>query len=436
MIIWRIKRTLLVLAFPILLILTGCLQTGRPTAEQNTRAEQTLAIDVPTLAQAIVLPTETNTPFPTATTPPTFTPIPPTNTPSPTPFVFNQSTPLPTGAAVDPASIRATSTPAQIVVTADPQLELEKIEWRPPPMPVPLAIHPDDHYWLARPIPSGKRNYDLPWFPYGNDVLIPQYAPYRVHHGVDFPNPPGTTVLAAGDGTVVWAGPLPSPQSGINYYGNTIIIQHDWQWEGNDVFTLYAHTLEMFVAQGDKVRQGQLLAGVGQSGQVSGNHLHFEVRVGTNNYWSSRNPSLWMAPFEGWGTLAGRFVDRQGNMIPNARITVFPLNTTFDTEIRRQRTYMDERLVPDEVWNENFVINDLPAGSYEIQIRIEAEPGLEQRYTDQVEVLPGRTNFLLVQADFVYVAPIPTPAITGTIGITGTFGITETVPITGSIDGE
>jgi murein DD-endopeptidase MepM/ murein hydrolase activator NlpD len=426
-IIWRIKRILLVLAFPLLTALAGCFQA----AEQQPSPGLSPALEVPTLAQAIVLPTETNTPVVTDTPTPTFTPIPPSKTPFPTPF--NLLTPLATGEAVDPSSIRATSTPPQSAATANPELELEKVEWRPPPMQVPLAIHPDDHYWLARPIPSGKRNYDLPWFPYGNDVLIPQFAPYRIHHGVDFPNPPGTTVLAAGNGTVVWAGPRPSPRNGINYYGNTIIIQHDWQWEGKDVFTLYAHTLEMFVTVGENVRQGQLLAGVGQSGQVSGSHLHFEVRVGENQYWSSQNPSLWMAPYEGWGTLAGRFVDRQGIMIPNAKITVFPLNTTFDTEIRNQRTYMDQNLQPDEVWNENFVVNDLPAGRYEVLVLIESEPGLEQKYVEQIEVLPGRTNFLLVQADFIYVAPTPTPVITSTVGISETIGITSTVPITDTV---
>ena len=341
--------------------------------------------------------------------------------------VINLPTPLATGEAINPALIQATATRPQTVEDAQVERELNEVEWRPPPMPVPLAIHPDDHYWLARPIPSGSRNYDLPWFPYGNDVLIPEFAPYRVHHGVDFPNPPGTPVLAAGDGEVVWAGPRPSPRNGINYYGNTIIIKHDWQWLGKDDYTLYAHTLEMFVKPGDKVQQGQLLAGVGGSGQVSGTHLHFEVRVGENLYWSSRNPSLWMAPYEGWGTLAGRFVDRQGVKIPNARITVFPLNTTFESSIRRQRTYMDPRLVSDEVWNENFVVNDLPAGTYEVQIRGEVEDGLEQRYVEQIEVLPGRTNFLLVQADYIYVEPTRTPEITQTFTITGTETITGTV---------
>jgi murein DD-endopeptidase MepM/ murein hydrolase activator NlpD len=87
-------------------------------------------------------------------------------------------------------------------------------EWRPPPFEVPLSLHPDDHYWLIRPIPSGRRNYDLEWYPYGNDVLLPQLPPYRVHHGLDFPNEPGTPILAASSGTVFTPGRCPARAMG------------------------------------------------------------------------------------------------------------------------------------------------------------------------------------------------------------------------------
>ena len=85
-------------------------------------------------------------------------------------------------------------------------------------------------------------------------------------------------------GTIVHAGQLTSPRNGISYYGNTVVILHDWQWREQEVYTLYAHTLELFVQVGDRVDQGQLIAGVGSSGEVSGPHLHFEVRIGGNNY--------------------------------------------------------------------------------------------------------------------------------------------------------
>jgi murein DD-endopeptidase MepM/ murein hydrolase activator NlpD len=284
-------------------------------------------------------------------------------------------------------------------------------EWRPPPYAVPLSLHPDDHYWLIRPIPSNRRNYDLEWYPYGNDVLLPELAPYRIHHGLDFPNERGTPVLAAGSGTVIHAGSLPSPRDGVNYYGNTVIIQHDWQWLGQDVYTLYAHTLELFVTVGDYVEQGQLIAGVGSSGEVSGPHLHLEVRVGRNIYGDTRNPALWLAPYEGWGTLAGRVVDRRGRMIPGATITLEPVNV--DTPARVQRTY-DFSVRSDEMWLENFVVADLPAGRYTLFVNIN-----DILYRHHVEIFPGRTTFDITGAEFEFV-PTSTPEPTGTAEATPT----------------
>jgi len=276
------------------------------------------------------------------------------------------------------------------------------VAWRPPPMPVPLSIHPDDHYWLIRPIPSDKRNYDLEWFPYGNDVLLPELYPYRVHRGLDFPNETGTPILAASSGTVVHAGPLRSRLDGVNYYGNTVIIHHDWQWRGQDVYTLYAHTLELFVEVGDYVDQGQLIAGVGRSGIVSGPHLHLEVRIGDNSYNNTHNPMLWIAPYEGWGTLAGRLIDIQGDYIYAGWVSVRPLNV--EAPIRSQYTYRIREVNPDAIWQENFVFGDLPAGRYEVTVIAAGH-----KYRNTVEVLPGRTNFVIIQTDFVYTPPTATP---------------------------
>lgn len=286
------------------------------------------------------------------------------------------------------------------------------LEWRPPPMPVPLSIHPDDHYWLIRPLPSNSRNYDLEWYPYGNDVLLTEIYPYRVHRGLDFPNPPGTPILAASSGTVIHAGPLPSRQNGVLYYGNAVIIHHDWQWRGKDVYTLYAHAMELFVEVGDYVDQGQLIAGVGQTGIVSGPHLHLEVRIGENTSEHTYNPALWVTPYEGWGTLAGRFIDRLGKYIYAAWVGVRPLNV--NTPARGQYTYRVPEVNPDDVWQENFVVADLPAGRYEVIL-----DGGGRRYVHTVEVQPGRTTFLEVAADFVYIPPTPTPTmpITDTLSL-------------------
>jgi hypothetical protein len=271
---------------------------------------------------------------------------------------------------------------------------------------VPLSLHPDDHYWLSRPIPSNRRSYDLEWYPFGNDVLIPELAPYRIHHGIDLPNDQGTPVLASGGGTVIHAGPLPSPRNGVNYYGNTVIIHHDWQWQGQEVYTLYAHTLELFVEIGDDVEQGQLIAGVGSSGEVTDSHLHLEVRVGDNSYGAARNPALWLAPYEGWGTLAGRFVDRRGRMIPGATISVTPVDV--DAAVRRQRTY-SLSVRSDDVWRENFVVADLPAGRYTLLVSVN-----DITYRRDVRLYPGRTTFEIISTQFEYIptaTPPPTPTI-------------------------
>lgn len=317
----------------------------------------------------------------------------------PVPSVTPTRPPTPVGRGVAPRQAEQ-----QQPLSSIPD-DLEPVDWRPPSMRVPLSLHPDDHYWLSRPIPSGRRNYDLEWYPYGNDVLAVGMGPYRIHHGVDFPNETGTPILAAGSGTVIHAGPLPSSRDGVNYYGNTVIIRHDWQWLGQDVYTLYAHTLELFVETGDYVHQGQLIAGVGASGEVSGPHLHLEVRVGRNHYDHTRNPMLWLAPYEGWGVLAGRFIDNRGRMIRGALVQVTPLNVSATQ--RAVRTYMSQSVNSDEIWRENFVVADLPAGRYTVAISAN-----NRVYRRVMEIQPGRTNFMVVQADFTYIptaVPPPTP---------------------------
>ena len=87
----------------------------------------------------------------------------------------------------------------------------------------------------------------------------------RMHQGVDFAAPVGTPVYAAGDGVVEetrWAGG----------YGRWLKIRHTGQWE-----TGYGHLSGWAVRPGQKVRQGQVVAYVGSTGESTGPHLHYEV---------------------------------------------------------------------------------------------------------------------------------------------------------------
>ncbi|CAM3610986.1 MULTISPECIES: murein hydrolase activator EnvC family protein [Paenibacillus] len=91
----------------------------------------------------------------------------------------------------------------------------------------------------------------------------------KMHTGQDFAAPQGTEIRAADSGTVIlaewWSG-----------YGNCVIVDH-----GGGVWTLYGHIRNggIMVSEGDKVSRGQKIAEVGSTGQSTGPHLHFEVRI-------------------------------------------------------------------------------------------------------------------------------------------------------------
>ena len=87
------------------------------------------------------------------------------------------------------------------------------------------------------------------------------------HTGVDFAASNQSNILASKSGTVVFAG----VQSG---YGNIVIIDH-----GGGIQTFYAHCSSFKVATGDAVNRGDVIAYVGSTGNSTGPHLHFEVRV-------------------------------------------------------------------------------------------------------------------------------------------------------------
>jgi murein DD-endopeptidase MepM/ murein hydrolase activator NlpD len=86
------------------------------------------------------------------------------------------------------------------------------------------------------------------------------------HDGIDLAAPAGTPVKTAAPGTTLYAG----EQKG---YGLIVIVEH-----GGGLITLYAHNRDVRVKTGQKVREGQVVATVGDSGKTSGPHLHFEVR--------------------------------------------------------------------------------------------------------------------------------------------------------------
>ena len=89
----------------------------------------------------------------------------------------------------------------------------------------------------------------------------------RMHEGIDIAVAEGTPVRAAGAGTVIYAG-------WMGGYGNLVVVDH-----GNGLSTAYAHNSSLGVGVGQSVTAGQVVSYSGNTGNSTGPHVHFEVRV-------------------------------------------------------------------------------------------------------------------------------------------------------------
>ncbi|MDD6728724.1 MAG: peptidoglycan DD-metalloendopeptidase family protein [Eubacteriales bacterium] len=99
----------------------------------------------------------------------------------------------------------------------------------------------------------------------------PNYSSGAYHGGIDFPVPSGSNIYAAASGKVILVQHL------TYSYGNYVMIDH-----GNGLSTLYAHNSSINVSVGQTVSRGQVIAKSGSSGNSTGPHCHFEVRVNGN----------------------------------------------------------------------------------------------------------------------------------------------------------
>ena len=198
----------------------------------------------------------------------------------------------------------------------------------------------------------------------------------------------GTPVYAVGPGTVVWAeyGLYLGGKDMDDPYGLSIAVQHDFGFNGQPLFSIFAHLSHSYVIKGQHVETGQLIALSGNTGRSTAPHLHFEVRMGENLFYNSYNPELWTAPPQGWGVLVGKVNNSWGEPVFLQKVNLINLESG---ERRWVQTYGSFRLINrDPYYQENIVFSDLPAGTYQIYI-----PYVGREFNATVEVFPGKISY-------------------------------------------
>lgn len=269
---------------------------------------------------------------------------------------------------------------------------------------IPLALSPHDHFLLDRPIVFENVFWTSADYRYG--YFVKEYK--TLHRGLDIPAVEGTPVLASGDGKVVFAG------WGLFYgagakddpYGIAVKIRHTL--DGQPIYTVYTHLEKTTVKVGDEVKSGQIIGSVGLTGNTSGPHLHYEVRLLTKDGQINQNPELWLAPVLEHGVLAGRITNQYGYPLNGWKFILTSLESgrdwvisTYDPEIL---TYHEH----DPYFRENYVISDLPAGLYQVSMWYNY-----RYYKSTVEIHPGTVNYVNFEGSKGFKESVP-PGSTST----------------------
>lgn len=285
-------------------------------------------------------------------------------------------------------------------ITPDPEANT-LVGWRPPLYPTPWAPTPFDHFYFASPIAANEINTPVADYRYGG-IFFEDV----VHTGVDIPAPKSTPVLAAGAGTVIWAG-YGVYRGGVDPtdpYGLAVTIRHDFGYQNQILYTIYGHLDQIDVAEGQHVEAGERLGLVGETGTVTGPHLHFEVRVGENSFFSTRNPELWLVPPIGWGVIAGRVMNTGGLPLSNQMVII--------TDVQTEQnwfawSYGKTSVNSDAYYQENLVVGDMPAGTYLLRI---AFGGIY--FSAKLEVQPGMVNYFTFRGyRGISIEPPPAPGV-------------------------
>ena len=261
--------------------------------------------------------------------------------------------------------------------------------------------------WFRRPISLDDQPLIDQTYRYGSTFG----GTFQPHQGVEFNNPDGTPVRAIGNGVVVWAGP--AEQGAL-----TVAIRHDTTVVGVVprspvdstpverrklyLFSVYYHNSELKVKVGDRVRAGQVISLVGNTGRATNDHMHLEVHaspvdsvqyiVDPNERYPryTTNPELWSDPAGGTGGwIAGQVFDGHGDPVPQAHIFGVTKFEPAETPLVMIETY-GPRNHMHPLYQEHFAIGDVPKGEYILGVEIDG-----RRVYRKVKVVPGMLSWVV-----------------------------------------
>jgi murein DD-endopeptidase MepM/ murein hydrolase activator NlpD len=266
----------------------------------------------------------------------------------------------------------------------------------PPPDAAAAAVPAEPlHAWLERPIRGSDGNPHIDQtYRYGSTMG----GNFQQHQGVEFNNPAGVPVRAAGGGVVVFAG---EAEAGAR----TVVILHDARWRERYLFTTYFHNTTLDVEAGARVRPGERIARVGNTGRATNDHLHFEVHLAPTPEVAAvvdpevrfppytTNPQLWLRPLPGTGIVAGRVEDDDGRLVAGARIHGLRVDQPEETPFAFAESYGD-RANASPAYDENFAVGDVPAGRYAVGVDIDG-----RRVWRWVTVEAGKLTWVELRPD-------------------------------------
>jgi murein DD-endopeptidase MepM/ murein hydrolase activator NlpD len=265
--------------------------------------------------------------------------------------------------------------------------------------------------WFRRPIGIDDQPYVDQTYRYGSTFG----GTFQPHQGVEFNNPDGTPVRAIANGRVVWAGPA---ERGAL----TVAIRHDTTVTGVVprspadsaaavrarlfIYSVYYHNSTLRVKEGDRVRAGDVISHVGNTGRATNDHLHLEVHttpidsvqlvVDPNNRYPryTVNPELWLQPLQsegeaasGW--VAGQVWDGAGRAVPQAKIFGLWKFEPAETPMVMIETH-GPRNHMHPLYQEHFAVGDVPPGDHWMGVEIDG-----RRIYRKVTVTAGRVSWVV-----------------------------------------